>query len=118
MLFLIPGVDETLHIDGRAELTMDSAILPLGIEWKAAQICLAHHDARGVFTLRKGAEFELVYGTMITRINSSELPSYSHMLKDQIEICDSAQRLKYQLPKGTGSDFIEPVVLVGYCITL
>jgi uncharacterized protein len=100
MLFLIPGVDETLRINGTAELTMDSTILA---RWesngklpKSALLITMEeaflHCGKALIRARLWHDDY--------RIDRSELPSYGRMLKDQIEISDTAEEIEVSVAEG------------------
>ena len=100
LLFLIPGVDETLRINGRAELTIDSTILA---RWesngklpKSALLITMEeaflHCGKALIRARLWHDDY--------RIDRSELPSYGRMLKDQIEISDSAEDIEASVAQG------------------
>jgi PPOX class probable FMN-dependent enzyme len=94
MLFLIPGVDETLRVNGKASIRTEAELL-------------ARWETNG--RLPKSAivvsveEAFLHCGKALIRsrlwhddfkVERSALPSYGQMLKDQIEICDTAEEIQ------------------------
>jgi len=94
MLFLIPGVDETLRVNGTAIISTDAELLS---RW---QVNDRHPKSALVITVR---EAFLHCGKALIRsrlwhddhkIDRSQLPTYGQMLKDQIEICDSAEEIQ------------------------
>jgi len=100
LLFLIPGVDETLRVNGAAAVTTDPGLL-------------AHWEVNGkrpksalLITVR---EAFLHCGKALIRsrlwqpdyrIDRGELPSYGRMLKDQIEIGDTAEEIEASVAEG------------------
>lgn len=100
LLFLIPGVDETLRVNGRAEVTTDLKILE---RWES-------NGKRPRSALLITIEEAFLHcGKALIRarlwhddykIARSELPSYGSMLKDQIEICDSAEQIEASVAEG------------------
>jgi PPOX class probable FMN-dependent enzyme len=94
MLFLIPGVDETLRVNGRAEITTDPSLLALwevnGKQPKSAlRISVTETFLHCGKALIRSRLWHDDY-----RIDRSELPSYGRMLKDQIEVRDSAEEIE------------------------
>ena len=94
LLFLIPGVEETLRVNGQAHITMDAATVEL---WKVNG---NHPMSALVVTVE---EAFLHCGKAIIRshlwkdtykVERSALPSYGQMLKDQIAVTDSAEELE------------------------
>lgn len=94
MLFLIPGVDETLRVNGRAVITTNPQVL---VRWemngkrpKSALLITVNeaflHCGKALIRSR------LWHGDY--KIDRGALPSYGQMLKDQIEICDSAEDIE------------------------
>jgi PPOX class probable FMN-dependent enzyme len=100
LLFLIPGVDETLRVNGTAEVTTDPNILA---RWNVngktprSALLIAVHEAFlhcGKALIRSRLWHEDF------RIDRSELPSYGRMLKDQIDVCDSAEQIEASVAEG------------------
>jgi PPOX class probable FMN-dependent enzyme len=100
LLFLIPGVDETLRVNGRAEITTDPNLLA---RWEA-------NGKRPRSAMVIGVEEAFLHcGKALIRsrlwhddykIQRSELPSYGRMLKDQIDICDSVEDIEASVAEG------------------
>lgn len=100
LLFLIPGVDETLRVNGRAETSTDLKLLE---RWES-------NGKRPRSALLITIEEAFLHcGKALIRarlwhddykIARSELPSYGSMLKDQIEICDSAEQIEASVAEG------------------
>jgi uncharacterized protein len=100
MLFLIPGVDETLRVNGTAVVSTDSEILA---RWEA-------NGKRPRSALLITVEEAFLHcGKALIRarlwhddykIDRSELPTYGAMLKDQIEISDSAEQIEASVAEG------------------
>jgi PPOX class probable FMN-dependent enzyme len=100
LLFLIPGVDETLRVNGRAEITSDPNLLA---RWE-----VNGKRPRSVLLITVEEAF-LHCGKALIRsrlwhddykIRRSELPSYGRMLKDQIDICDSVEDIEASVAEG------------------
>jgi uncharacterized protein len=100
MLFLIPGVDETLRVNGTAEISADPSLLE---RWNVTG---KHPRSVLVITVK---EAFLHCGKALIRsrlwhddykIDRAELPSYGQMMKDQIEIADSAAEIEASVAEG------------------
>ena len=94
LLFLIPGIDETLRVNGTAEISIAAEVLAL---WE-----VDGKRPRSALVIEVGEAF-LHCGKALIRsrlwhddykIDRAELPSYGRMLKDQVEICDSAEEIE------------------------
>lgn len=94
MLFLIPGVDESLRVNGTAVISNDAGLLA---QW---EVNGRHPKSVLVITVK---EAFLHCGKALIRsklwhddhkIERSQLPSYGQMMKDQIDICDSAEEIQ------------------------
>jgi PPOX class probable FMN-dependent enzyme len=100
LLFLIPGLDETLRVNGSAEISTDPALLST---W---DVNGKHPKSALVITI--GEAFLHCGKALIRsrlwhddyRIHPGELPSYGRMLKDQIEISDSAEQIEASVEDG------------------
>jgi PPOX class probable FMN-dependent enzyme len=99
-LFLIPGVDETLRVNGTAEISTDPDLLA---RWEANG-----KQPRSVLVITVKEAF-LHCGKALIRsrlwhddykVDRSELPSYGRMLKDQIQIADSAEQIEASIAEG------------------
>jgi uncharacterized protein len=100
MLFLIPGVDETLRVNGTAELSNDPNLLA---RWE-----VNGKRPRSGLVIRVEEAF-LHCGKALIRarlwhddykVDRSELPSYARMMKDQIDICDTAEEIEDSVAEG------------------
>jgi PPOX class probable FMN-dependent enzyme len=100
MLFLIPGIDESLRVNGAAEISVHPDLL--------AMFDTDGKRPRSVLLVRI-AEAYLHCGKALIRsrlwrddykVDRSELPSYGRMLKDQIDIGDSAETIEASVEKG------------------
>jgi PPOX class probable FMN-dependent enzyme len=91
LLFLIPGFAETLRVNGRAEISVDEALLG---RWEKRP--------RSALVIRVEEAFLHCGKAMIrsrlwdpaARVERGALPSYGQMLKDQIEIADTAAEIE------------------------
>lgn len=94
LLFLIPGVEESLRVNGTADVTTDPNILE---RWE-----VNGKRPRSALVIAVEEAF-LHCGKALIRsrlwhddykVDRSELPSYGQMLKDQIEVSDSAEEIE------------------------
>jgi PPOX class probable FMN-dependent enzyme len=91
LLFLIPGFAETLRVNGRADISVDEALLG---RWEKRP--------RSALVIRVEEAFLHCGKAMIrsrlwdpaARVERGALPSYGQMLKDQIEIADTAAEIE------------------------
>ena len=94
MVFLIPGVDETLRVNGKAEISTEPELLARwkvnGTHPKSAIVVNVEeafmHCGKALIRSRLWHED--------AKIDRKELPTYGQMLKDQIDICDSAEKIQ------------------------
>lgn len=94
LLFLIPGVDESLRVNGEARVTTDAAILT---HWetngKHPRSALLIHVHEAFLHCGKALIRSKLWHDDY-RVDRSSLPSYGQMLKDQIEIEDTAEEIQ------------------------
>jgi PPOX class probable FMN-dependent enzyme len=94
MLFLVPGMDETLRVNGTAEITMNAEILGLwdvnGRHPKSALVVTVQeaflHCGKALIRSRLWHDDY--------RIERGQLPSYGRMLKDQVDVRDTAEQIE------------------------
>jgi PPOX class probable FMN-dependent enzyme len=97
LLFMIPGVNETLRVNGAAEITMEPALLE---RWtvngkrprSAMRVTVREaylHCAKALMRSRLWSDDY--------RVERTELPSYAQMLKDQGVTSDSVEQLQAQI---------------------
>lgn len=94
LLFFIPGVDETLRVNGAAGITTHE---DLTRRWM-----VNGNHPRSVLVIRVREAFLHCGKALIrsrlwhadARIERAELPSYGQMLKDQIQIADTAEEIE------------------------
>jgi len=93
LLFLIPGVEETLRVNGTATISTNPELL--------ARWDVNGKNPKSVLLVTVGEAF-LHCGKALIRsklwqedykVERSALPSYGRMLKDQIEVCDTAEEI-------------------------
>lgn len=94
LLFLIPGVEESLRVNGAAAITVQPELLSRwnvdGKQPRSVLLVTVHeafvHCGKALIRSRLWKPDALVERTA--------LPSYGRMLKDQIEICDTAEQME------------------------
>ena len=100
LLFLVPGVDETLRVNGRAAISTDPALLARwdvhGKQPKSVLVITVEeaflHCGKALMRSR------LWQGDY--RVERAQLPTYGRMLKDQIEISDSVEEIEASVLEG------------------
>lgn len=101
LLFLIPGVDETLRINGQASLTTDKALIDTcANERRRPPLVIAVEVREAYLHCAKSLMRAKLWDSRATR-ERSVLPSMNQMLKDQIgqegePESDAAMRARYQ----------------------
>ncbi len=94
LLFFIPGVDETLRLNGTASISRDATLLARwevnGKHPKSAMVIAVQeaflHCAKALI---RSHLWQDTY-----KVDRSVLPSYGKMLKDQIEVRESAEEIE------------------------
>jgi PPOX class probable FMN-dependent enzyme len=100
MLLLIPGVDETLRINGTAEIRMDSDLLARWeVNGKRPRSALVITVVEAFLHCGKALIRSRLWHDDY-KIDRSELPSYGRMLKEQIEIADTAEEIEASVAEG------------------
>ena len=100
LLFFIPGVQETLRVNGAAEITMNPELLS---RWERngkrprAVVVVAVREA--FFHCGKALIRSRLWQDDY-KIDRSELPPYGRMLKDQIETTETAEEIQASIEKG------------------
>lgn len=89
LLFLIPGVDESLRVNGRAEIRTDPEFLDYYVDQGRLPRTVLHVEAREIYlhcgkALMRSALWQ-------ARVERSVLPSMGQMLKDQIAGLEHAE---------------------------
>ncbi len=97
LLFFIPGVDETLRLNGTAVITLDAAILQ---SWTVND---KHPKSALIVTIRE-AFLHCAKALIRSRlwhddykIERAELPTYGQMLKDQIDVETTVQEIEQSI---------------------
>jgi PPOX class probable FMN-dependent enzyme len=100
LLFLIPGVEESLRVNGAARIVTDPDLLS---RWETdgkrprSALLLTVHEA---FLHCGKALIRSRLWEPASHIDRSQLPSYGCMLKDQIEIAQSAEEIEASVQDG------------------
>ena len=85
MLFLVPGMNETLRINGTARITDDSRLLePCAVQGKPPKVGLLISVEEAFLHCGK-ALIRSGLWKLETQIDRSELPTYAEMLRDHVE---------------------------------
>ena len=94
LLFLIPGVDETLRVNGTGAITVDPAVLA---RW---QVDGKQPASALIITVREAylhcgkAFIRSKLWAAENKVERSALPSYGQMLKDQIAVSDTVEEME------------------------
>jgi PPOX class probable FMN-dependent enzyme len=83
-LFLIPGIDETLRINGKAELVTDEPLLQLYSEERTPPKCLIRISISEVFLHCAKALMRSELWSQTSKIDRKELPTMGQMINDQL----------------------------------
>lgn len=94
LLFFIPGVDETLRVNGRAEVSVEPALLARWEDRGKLPISALIISVEEAFLHCAKALIRSRLWHDDYKVSRSELPSYGRMLKDQIEIGDSVETIE------------------------
>lgn len=100
LLFLIPGVDETLRINGSARITADPEFVARWeVDGKRPRSALVIAVEEAFLHCGKALIRSRLWHDDF-RIDRAALPSYGRMLKDQIDIADSAEAIEASVAEG------------------
>ncbi|MFN7936490.1 MAG: pyridoxamine 5'-phosphate oxidase family protein [Bryobacteraceae bacterium] len=94
LLFLVPGVDESLRVNGVGRISVDAELLG---RWEVngkhpRSVLLV--DVKEAFLHCGKALIRSKLWQEDYKVERSALPSYGQMLKDQIEIADTAEEIE------------------------
>ena len=85
LLFLIPGIDETLRVNGRATLSEDPELLEsMVVKGKAPKLAVRVEVGEAFLHCAKAFRRSKLWAHE-SRVDRSELPSLGQMLRDQVE---------------------------------
>ena len=91
LLFLVPGVDETLRVSGKAEIITDKAMLtPLAVSGKPPISGLRVTIEKAFFHCGKALVRSRLWDPE-TQIERSSFPTYGQVLADQIDGADARE---------------------------
>lgn len=94
LLFLVPGVDETLRVNGLARITIAAEVLGRWeVNGKNPQSALIVEITEAFMHCGKALIRSKLWHDDYS-VERSRLASYGQMLKDQIEIADSAEQIQ------------------------
>jgi len=101
LLFMIPGVDETLRINGKATLRTDGALIDLCANERRRPPLVIAVEVRAAYLHCAKSLMRSKLWDAGTRLERSALPSMGQMLKDQIGAqgepeSNEAMRARYQ----------------------
>jgi PPOX class probable FMN-dependent enzyme len=94
LLFLVPGVDETLRVNGVAEITVDPDLLARWERGGKQPKSVLRITVREAFLHCAKALMRSRLWSDEYRVERTALPSYGHMLKDQIDCRESADEIQ------------------------
>ena len=88
LIFMVPGMNETLRINGRTQLVRDNGLLEsMAYEGKLPKLAIVVH-VQEVFTHCPKAFLRSKLWSDEYRITRSELPSFAEILKDHTGLVD------------------------------
>lgn len=100
LLFLIPGVDETLRVNGTARISSDADLLDRwAVEGKRPRSALVIHVVEAFLHCGKALIRSKLWSEDY-KIERADLPSYGRMLKEQIEIADTVEQIENSIAEG------------------
>jgi len=97
LLFLIPGFEETLRVNGRAEISYAEELLG---RWEKRPKSVLVIQVEEAFLHCGKAMIRSRLWDPAARVERSALPSYGQMMKDQIEISDTAAEIEASVAEG------------------
>ena len=94
MLFLVPGMGETLRINGTARITDDVAVLePCAMQGRAPKICLVVRVEEAFLHCAKALSRSKLWDAS-QHIDRATLPSYAEMLLDHVNGLNEAENAR------------------------
>ncbi len=97
LLFLIPGFEETLRVNGRAEISFAEELLGRWEKRPKSALVIRVEEA---FLHCGKAMIRSRLWDPAARVERTALPSYGQMMKDQIEIADTAAEIEASVAEG------------------
>lgn len=100
LIFLIPGVDETLRVNGTAEIRTDSALLSRWDRNGKKPATALVITVREAFLHCGKAFIRSRLWHEDYRLERATLPSYGRMMKDQIRVSDTVEEIQASIEDG------------------
>lgn len=97
LLFLVPGVNESLRINGTAELVTAGDLLGLWKEERRLPILVVRVKIKEAFLHCGKALLRSKLWAASAQIPRNSMATYGRMLKDQVNVADSADEIDAQL---------------------
>ncbi len=94
LLFFIPGVDETLRINGKAQIRIDQTLLDLFKAENKPPVSVLEIDIEEVFLHCAKALMRSKLWDKNAQINRADFPTMGQMLKDQLNDPNPAESLE------------------------
>ncbi len=100
LLFLVPGMNETLRINGKARMTTDEALLePMSVRGRSPRSGLIV-DVEEVFFHCAKALIRSKLWAIETQIDRASFPTLGQVFKDQIASVDDAEAADKAIQEG------------------
>lgn len=91
LIFFVPGINETLRINGKASITVDAALLePLAVQGRAPKSGLVIAVEQVYFHCAKALIRSKLWDPD-SRVERKSFPTLGRILADQIADCDAAE---------------------------
>ncbi len=100
LLFLIPGVSESLRVNGMAEISIDPELLRRWDVGGKQPRSVLRISVREAFLHCGKAIIRSRLWDATAQIDRASLPTYGQMLKDQIEVRDTAEEIQVSVEEG------------------
>jgi PPOX class probable FMN-dependent enzyme len=100
LLFLIPGFNESLRVNGTAEVSRDPALIERWTVNGKHPRSVLRVTVREAFLHCGKAIIRSKLWDESSRVDRSALPPYGQMLKDQIDVRDSAEEIQASVEDG------------------
>lgn len=100
LLFLVPGVDETLRVNGRATITDDAALLAtLAVNGKTPIVGIVVEVEEAFLHCAKAFIRSKLWDPE-AQIERSELPTLARMVRDQLALAEPVEQLEAFIEDG------------------
>lgn len=100
LLFLIPGVDETLRVNGSARVVTDADVVGRWVVNGRTPKSALVVEVREAFLHCGKALIRSKLWHDDYKVDRAVLPPYGHMMKDQIAVRDTAEEIQASVEKG------------------